>query len=63
MTARQFEAWLSTTGMSGVEAAQALGVHPNSITRFRQRGGPHTLRLACLALYHRLDGSSLPWAS
>ena len=40
--------------ISGAEAARLLDVNVNTVTRYRRRGGPKMLGLACAALYHRL---------
>lgn len=54
MTASQFRTWLKLMGISGAEAARQLGVKPNTVTRYRRKGGPKMLALACRALFHRL---------
>lgn len=54
MTAVAFNAWLAAMKITGSEAGRLLGVSPNTITRYRQTGGPRMLGLACAALYHRL---------
>jgi predicted site-specific integrase-resolvase len=41
--------------VSGAEAARLLGVQPNTITRYRRRGAPRCVALACAALYHRIE--------
>jgi len=55
MTAQEFCDWLEAMNISGAEAARRLGVNVNTITRYKQGGGPRMLALACLALYHRLE--------
>jgi transcriptional regulator with XRE-family HTH domain len=55
MTASDFTAWLSAMNITAAEAARLLGVTPNTITRYKRKGGPVMLRLACAALYHRLE--------
>lgn len=56
MTAVQFCAWLDAMKITGAEAGRLLDVAPNTITRYRRKGGPKTLALACAALFHRLGG-------
>lgn len=57
MTAKEFTDWLALMGVSAAKAARLLGVTPNTITRYKSKGGPKMLRLACAALYHRLEDS------
>lgn len=47
MTADEFKEWLEAMQVSGAEAARLLGVQPNTITRYRRKGGPKMLALAC----------------
>lgn len=54
MTGEEFQDWQTRMGFNCGEAASALNIHPNTIVRYREKGGPYMLRLACLALYHRL---------
>lgn len=54
MTADEFCAWLAAMRYTGAKAAIALGVGQNTITRYRRKGGPKMLKLACAALFHRL---------
>lgn len=54
MTADSFDAWLRAMKINGAEAAQLLGVQPNTITRYRRKGGPRMLGLACAALFWRV---------
>lgn len=42
--------------ISGAEAGRLLGVTKNTITRYRHKGGPLMLSLACAALYLRIGG-------
>jgi len=55
MTAEQFQAWQKAMGISAAEAGRRLGVHANTIARYRDKGGPRMLLLACLALFHKLE--------
>jgi hypothetical protein len=55
MSASQFNSWLAAMGISGAEAGRRLGVGPNTITRYRRKGGSVILALACAALYHRQE--------
>jgi transposase len=57
MTPDAFAAWLNAMNISAAEAARRLGVSPNTVTRYKKRGGDQTLALACAALYHRME----PW--
>ncbi|KPW76232.1 hypothetical protein ALQ65_04689 [Pseudomonas syringae pv. coriandricola] len=57
---RIFIGWRARTGLPLVQAAQALGVSPRSITRYSnaREATPRTLALACLgwdALQHELQ--------
>lgn len=58
MTGTQFNEWLSAMGISGAEAARLLGVTPNTITRYRKRGGPAMLDAACAHLRSRARHAS-----
>ena len=55
MNARQFNDWLAAMDISGAEAGRLLGVSANTITRYKRRGGPKMLSLACRALFHRME--------
>lgn len=55
MTATAFQQWLKAMQISGAEAARALDVHPNTITKYKADGAPLIVALACRALYHRLE--------
>lgn len=57
MTGKQLSDWLKTMGWSAAEGARNLGVHPNTMSRWKQAGAPEHVALACRALYHRLE----PW--
>jgi transcriptional regulator with XRE-family HTH domain len=57
MSAVAFQNWLTAMRISGAEAARLLGVHPNTITRYKREGASRETALACAALYHRLE----PW--
>ena len=54
MTAQQFLDWLKAMDISGAEAARLLGVNANTITRYKTKGAPKVVSLACSALFHRL---------
>lgn len=60
MTADQFNAWLADMQSAGLitskqDAAKALGVTDDTITKYTKRGGSTMLALACAALYHRIE--------
>lgn len=55
VTAAGFRAWLKAMNISGAEAARLLGVSPDTITRYKAKGGPKLLALACAALWHRQE--------
>lgn len=57
LTAKQFIEWLDNMQVSGAEAGRLLGVHANTILRYKTEGAPLVVALACRALYHRLE----PW--
>jgi len=63
MTGEEFQDWQTRMGFNCGEAASALNIHPNTIVRYREKGGPYMLRLACLALYHRLGSIASDQAS
>jgi DNA-binding CsgD family transcriptional regulator len=50
MTARQFNAWQATLGLTDSQAARHLGTSPSTIARYRSAGGPALLGLACAAV-------------
>jgi DNA-binding transcriptional regulator YiaG len=54
MSADEFKEWLKTMKISGAKAARLLGVHVNTVTKYKRRGAPDHVALACTALYHRL---------
>lgn len=61
-----FQSWLEAMKCSAAEAARLLGVHPNTITAWKQDGAPQHVALACQALYRRLPAwgsSELPVAT
>jgi hypothetical protein len=58
MTAESMRLWLSEMGISAAEGAKLLGVHPNTMTKYKTEGAPVHIALACAALYHRIK----PWA-
>jgi hypothetical protein len=53
MSAGAFQKWLSEMRISGAAAGRLLGVHSNTISRWRRSGAPKMAALACAALYHR----------
>jgi hypothetical protein len=55
MSAASFLSWLDAMGFSAAEAARQLGVNANTVTRYKRKGGPKMLALACAALYHRQE--------
>jgi ActR/RegA family two-component response regulator len=55
MTAEAFQRWLAEMRISASEAARLLGVHPNTITKYKAKGGPRIVALACAALFHRME--------
>lgn len=57
MKASDFMDWMRAMDISSVEAGRLLGVHANTITKYRAEGAPTVVALACRALYHRLE----PW--
>lgn len=57
MPAEDFRDWLTAMDMSAAKAAELLGVHPNTMTKYRSEGAPYHVALACSAVYHRLG----PW--
>jgi hypothetical protein len=57
MTAEDFAAWMEHRGYNNLQAAAALGVGRNSITRYLRIGADKTVALACSA-----DAMNLkPW--
>lgn len=50
MTADEFNAWKSSIGISGLEAARRLGISKNTVTRYSRQGAPHNIALACAAI-------------
>ena len=62
MTAEAFKPWLwacKNTGLLRFDAAAAkgLGVHVNTVVKYKQSGAPVMVALACAALYRRIE----PW--
>lgn len=49
-----FGYWLQQLGLSDRKAAKALGIHYNTVAKYRREGCPRYIMLACKALYHRL---------
>lgn len=58
MTPEAMRSWLTEMKISAAEGARLLGVHPNTMTKYKAEGAPKHIALACAALYHRLK----PWA-
>ena len=58
MTGEAFRRWLKAMKISGAQAAELLGVHKNTVTRFKRDGTDRAIALACAALWHRLG----PWS-
>lgn len=63
MTPDQFKKWRATMGLSQIKAGEILGLSKTTIELYeagrRRDDGrpveiPHTVALACSALYHRL---------
>lgn len=59
MTAADFTAWLAfmkmkKLAMNDAEAASRLGVHPNTLGRWKRDGAPAHIALACAAIYDGL---------
>jgi transposase len=50
MTARAFASWLEAQGLTDSDAARLLGTSPSTIARYREKGGPALLGLACAAV-------------
>ena len=57
MTSEQFRKWQQLARLNNLEAADALGVHRNAITRYRSKGTDKTTALACRAILNNLQ----PW--
>jgi hypothetical protein len=49
--------WLAAMKISSAEGARLLGIHANTMTRYKAEGAPAHIALACAALYHRIE----PW--
>lgn len=58
MTPDAMRSWLSEMKISAAQGARLLGVHPNTMTKYKTEGAPKHIALACAALYHRLK----PWS-
>jgi transposase-like protein len=56
MTRDEFRTLQAHTGLTGVEIARHLGVHKETVSRWRKHGCEHgtMVRLALLAVYHKL---------
>lgn len=57
MTPEAFRTWLVTMKIRSAEAARLLQIHANTVTKYKARGAPKPVALACAALYHRIE----PW--
>lgn len=57
MTPQSMRSWLAEMKISSAEGARLLGIHPNTMTRYKTEGAPVHVALACAALYHKLK----PW--
>jgi hypothetical protein len=57
MTGPDMLNWLKAMDISAAEGARRLGIHPNTMTRYKREGAPMAIALACSALFHRLG----PW--
>lgn len=57
MTPQSMRSWLAAMKISAAEGARLLGIHANTMTKYKNEGAPQHVALACAALYHRLD----PW--
>lgn len=57
MTPQSMRSWLAEMKISAAEGARLLGIHPNTMTRYKTEGAPVHVALACAALYHKLK----PW--
>lgn len=60
MNAETFQRWFDEMKLAGLlrtkkEAAQMLGVTPDTITAYFVGGCSMTVALACRALYHRME--------
>jgi len=49
MTPEEFQTWLTESGFTWEQAAEALDVNRSTIKNYRDRGGGKALRLLCLA--------------
>lgn len=50
MTGDDFTAWMKMMGFKAVDAAEALGVHRNTIPSYKKDGTNKSIGLACAAL-------------
>lgn len=62
ISAETFKAWLAMMtlkriALTDAEAAALLGVHKNTLSRWKRDGAPLTVALACWAL----DNKGYPW--
>jgi transposase-like protein len=57
MTRDEFRALQALTGLRNIDIARHLGVNKETVSRWRKYGCAHgpMVRLALLAVYHRLD--------
>jgi len=61
MTAEAFSAWLNAMDWTKARAARELDVHPNTVHTYTKEGAPKLVRLACLALFSRLNIPKFPF--
>lgn len=59
MTPTDYRSWKATLGYSGVDACRALGISPNTDTKYSRDGStiPLYIALACAAVMRRIK----PW--
>jgi len=54
MDANAFCNWMKRMNLNSLKTSQALGISPNTITRYRREGTPLYVDLACSALSYGL---------
>lgn len=50
ISAQEFRDWMTRMGFSGREAARRLGTADNTVIKYRNKGAPLYIALACAAL-------------
>lgn len=55
MSPQAMRSWLAAMKISSAEGARLLGVHANTMTKYKTEGAPLHIALACAALYHRIE--------